>query len=126
MPPEDGTDLDARPRVARPDDVAEPHSAPVITIEPHRHSLHLDPRELWEYRDLLYFLTWREISIRYKQTLLGFAWAITTIIAWFAILFTGEYPALLYHFATGALRWTTRVEAYLLLLTDDYPPFSLE
>jgi lipopolysaccharide transport system permease protein len=76
VPPEDGTDLDARPRVARPDDVAEPHSAPVITIEPHRHSLHLDPRELWEYRDLLYFLTWREISIRYKQTLLGFAWAI--------------------------------------------------
>jgi hypothetical protein len=57
---------------------------------------------------------------------IGFAWAITTIIAWFAILFTGEYPALLYHFATGALRWTTRVEAYLLLLTDDYPPFSLE
>jgi len=57
---------------------------------------------------------------------IGFAWGITTIIAWFAILFTGRYPRALYQFGTSALRWTTRVEAYLLLLTDDYPPFSLE
>jgi hypothetical protein len=57
--------------------------------------------------------------------LLGIAWAITGIIAWFAILFTGRYPEGLYHFAVGALQWTTRVEAYLLLLHDDYPPFSL-
>jgi uncharacterized membrane protein len=48
------------------------------------------------------------------------------VIAWFAILFTGRYPRALYDFATGALRWTTRVEAYLLLLTDEYPPFSLQ
>ena len=33
-------------------------------------------RELWEYRELLYFLTWREVKVRYKQTLLGFAWAV--------------------------------------------------
>jgi len=33
-------------------------------------------RELWAYRELLYFLTWRDIKVRYKQTLLGFAWAI--------------------------------------------------
>jgi len=32
--------------------------------------------DLWHYRDLLYFLTWREVAVRYKQTLLGFAWAI--------------------------------------------------
>ena len=57
---------------------------------------------------------------------IGFAWGITTIIAWFAILFTGRYPSALYWFGTGALRWTTRVEAYLLLLTDEYPPFTLE
>jgi len=57
---------------------------------------------------------------------IGFAWAFTTIVAWFAILFTGRYPRALYDFATGALRWTTRVEAYLLLLTDEYPPFSLQ
>jgi len=54
------------------------------------------------------------------------AWCITTIVAWFAILFTGAYPAGLYDFGVGSLRWLIRVQAYLLLLIDDYPPFSLE
>ena len=36
----------------------------------------VEVRELWHYRDLLYFLTWRDISVRYKQTVLGFLWAI--------------------------------------------------
>ena len=57
---------------------------------------------------------------------LGFAWALATIIAWFAILFTGSHPRALYDFGVGVLRWSTRVEAYMLLLHDDYPPFSLE
>jgi hypothetical protein len=54
------------------------------------------------------------------------AWCITTIVAWFLILFTGEYPAGLYEFGVGSLRWLIRLQAYLLLLIDDYPPFSLE
>jgi hypothetical protein len=57
---------------------------------------------------------------------LGIAWCLTTLIAWFAILFTGRYPEGLYHFAVGVLRWNTRVEAYLLLLHDEYPPFALD
>jgi hypothetical protein len=56
---------------------------------------------------------------------LGIAWAITSLIAWFAILITGRYPRDLYQFGVGVLRWSTRVEAYLLLLYDEYPPFSL-
>ena len=56
---------------------------------------------------------------------LGIAWAITSLIAWFAILLTGRYPRDLYQFGVGVLRWSTRVEAYLLLLYDEYPPFSL-
>jgi hypothetical protein len=52
-------------------------------------------------------------------------WGVVTIIAWFAILFTGAYPRGLYGFAVGSLRWRVRVEAYLLLLVDEYPPFSL-
>lgn len=56
---------------------------------------------------------------------LGLAWMLTTIVAWFAILFTGRYPDSLYEFGVGALRWNLRVEAYLLLLRDEYPPFSL-
>ena len=54
------------------------------------------------------------------------AWFVTTAIAWFAILFTGAYPAALSPFGVGAMRWMLRVEAYLLLLVDEYPPFSLE
>jgi hypothetical protein len=53
------------------------------------------------------------------------AWGVVTIVAWFAILFTGAYPRGLYEFAVGSLRWRLRVEAYLLLLVDEYPPFSL-
>lgn len=57
--------------------------------------------------------------------ILGIAWMITSVFAWFAILATGKYPRGLYDFAIGVLRWSTNVEAYLLLLHDEYPPFSL-
>jgi lipopolysaccharide transport system permease protein len=49
---------------------------PVLVIEPSRGWVSLNLRELWEYRELLYFLTWRDIKVRYKQTALGAAWAI--------------------------------------------------
>ncbi|OPY25914.1 MAG: ABC-2 type transporter [Methanocella sp. PtaU1.Bin125] len=49
---------------------------PVTVIEPTRGWLPIDLRELWEFRDLLYFFTWRDIKVRYKQTFLGFAWAV--------------------------------------------------
>lgn len=52
---------------------ASPHR---LVIEPSRGLAKIDFAELWHYRDLLYFLTRREISIRYKQTLLGLAWAV--------------------------------------------------
>jgi hypothetical protein len=53
------------------------------------------------------------------------AWMVTTFIAWFAILFSGRYPKGLFDFAAGTLRWMARVNAYVLLLRDEYPPFSL-
>lgn len=49
---------------------------PVIRIEPSKGWVSLKLRELWEYRELLYFLIWRDIKVRYKQTVLGAAWAI--------------------------------------------------
>jgi hypothetical protein len=54
-----------------------------------------------------------------------FAWWITAVISWFLILFTGDYPEGLYEFGVGTLRWLLRVEAYMLLMVDEYPPFSL-
>ena len=53
-------------------------------------------------------------------------WLVTTVIAWFAILVTGAYPPSFYPFGAGVMRWMLRVEAYLLLLVDEYPPFALE
>jgi lipopolysaccharide transport system permease protein len=48
---------------------------PVVTIKP-SHWIELNWRDLWIYRELLYFLTWRDIKVRYKQTALGALWAI--------------------------------------------------
>lgn len=56
-------------------------------------------------------------------------WVIATviyIIAFFAILFTGSFPRGMFDFIVGMTRWSYRVNAYLYLLTDAYPPFSMK
>jgi lipopolysaccharide transport system permease protein len=50
--------------------------AAVTRIEPSRGWISLKLRDLWEYRELLYFLVWRDVKVRYKQTALGAAWAV--------------------------------------------------
>jgi lipopolysaccharide transport system permease protein len=47
-----------------------------VHIEPSRGWVSLQLKDLWKYRELLYFLTWRDIKVRYKQTVLGAAWAV--------------------------------------------------
>lgn len=56
----------------------------------------------------------------------GIAWYLTTLFAWFAILFTGRYPRGLFNFGAGVLRWNARVDAYRFYMVDKYPPFSLD
>lgn len=75
----------------------------------------LNIRELWRYRELLYFLAWRDVKVRYKQTLLGAAWAILQpllMMAVFSVFFgrlaqvdSGGLPYPLFAFA-GLLPWT--------------------
>ncbi len=48
------------------------------------------------------------------------------IISWFAVIITGAYPEGMFNYMVGVLRWTARVQAYVFLMTDVYPPFSLE
>src|SRR5712691_1366203 len=51
-------------------------ASPTLRIAPSKGWVPLKLRELWEYRELLYFLIWRDIKVRYKQTALGATWAI--------------------------------------------------
>ena len=90
---------------------------PVVTIEPSKSWVALNLRDLWNYRELLYFLTWRDVKVRYKQTVLGVAWAIiqplfTMLI--FTLFFgklagieaqTGGIPYPIFAYA-GLLPWT--------------------
>jgi lipopolysaccharide transport system permease protein len=61
--------LDAKPPES-------PGDLQTLTIRPPSGWASIGLRELWEYRELLYFLTWRDIKVRYKQTALGAAWAV--------------------------------------------------
>jgi lipopolysaccharide transport system permease protein len=58
---------------------------PVLVIEPRRGLAGLQLPELWAYRELFYFLVWRDIKVRYKQTVLGAAWAILQPLATAAV-----------------------------------------
>ena len=51
---------------------------------------------------------------------------VVVFIAWWAILFTGKYPKGMYDFSVGIQRWSTRVSSYVYLLTDKYPPYSMD
>ena len=58
---------------------------------------------------------------------LWLAFAVLSVAAFFAILFTGRYPRSLFDYIEGVIRWQNRVGAYaFLLITDRYPPFSLQ
>jgi lipopolysaccharide transport system permease protein len=90
------------------------HPPPTIVIQPTRGLAALQLRALWEYRELLYFLVWRDVKVRYKQTALGITWiilqpVISMIV--FSILFGGllnapsngvPYPIFAY---AGLLPW---------------------
>ncbi|HEY5640987.1 MAG TPA: DUF4389 domain-containing protein [Dehalococcoidia bacterium] len=82
-----------------------------------------------EYPDglsrLLIFVKWL-LAIPHLIILyaLGAVQAVITIVAFFAILFTTRYPEGLFKIAVGVMRWQANVYAYILLLRDDYPPFS--
>ena len=55
---------------------ASVYSVPTLVIRPSRGWVTIKFRELWQYRELIYFFVWRDIKVRYKQTVLGAAWAI--------------------------------------------------
>ena len=56
--------------------IQQEEQLPVFRIEPTARGVRVDFRELWAYRELLYFFVWRDVKVRYKQTVIGAAWAI--------------------------------------------------
>ena len=86
----------------------------VTTVRPSRGWLGVNLRELWRYRELIYFLIWRDVKVRYKQTLLGAAWAIlkpffsmvvfSVIFGTLAKIPTDEVPPPLFYYS-GLLSW---------------------
>lgn len=110
---EEVAQLEPRTQAPRmPDDDA---AVPVTVIEPKRGWLPIDFRELYHYHELLAFLVWRDIRVRYKQTVLGAAWAViqpVTSMVIFSIIFGKfakipsdgvPYPIFVY---AGLLPWT--------------------
>ncbi len=69
---------------------ATKYAVPVIRIRPSRGWVPLRLRDVWQYRELLYFLAWRDVKVRYKQAALGIAWAVlqpVVTVAIFSVVF---------------------------------------
>jgi hypothetical protein len=101
-----------------------PPPAAVPGIEPVRLTGHLDPAlSRWQWL-VKWFLAIPHFIVLF---FLWIAFWVLTVVAFFAILFTGRYPRAIFDFNVGVLRWNWRVQFYAtsVLGTDRYPPFSL-
>jgi len=100
--------------LANAEELRQAEAVPTTIIEPTRGWLSLKLKDIWQYRELLYFLTWRDVKVRYKQTVIGFLWAIIQPflkMVVFSVIFGGlakmdsegfPYPIFLY---AGLLPW---------------------
>jgi lipopolysaccharide transport system permease protein len=89
--------------------------APTLLIQSSGKKISINFKELWKYRELIYFLVWRDLKIRYKQTVIGFTWAVIQPVAMmvvFSLFFgtlahipSGNIPYPLFNYA-GLLPWT--------------------
>ena len=114
---------------------------PVRTIRPAKGWIRINFRELWEQRELLYFFTWRDLKVRYKQTVLGVAWAVVQpvfLMVVFSVFFGGlaqiqtngvPYPIFSYSallpwtlFATSLLTGGTSITTNAAVITKVYFP----
>src|SRR5438067_109124 len=94
---------------------ADSESAFTTIIEPRKGWVPLNLKALWRYRELLYFLTWRDVKVRYKQTALGAAWAViqpvmtmvifTVVFGHFARIPSDGAPYPIFSYC-GLLPWT--------------------
>ena len=91
------------------------YTVPTIVLEPRKSLFHLDLKAIWEYRELLYFLVWRDLKVRYRQTLIGICWVVlqplltmiifTAIFSRFAKIPSDGLPYPIFAYS-GLLPWT--------------------
>jgi lipopolysaccharide transport system permease protein len=111
-------------------------SVPTIVIEPRRGVFDLGLKFLWEYRELLYFLVWRDLKVRYKQTVIGIGWAVlqplitmltlTVVFGYFAKIPSDGVPYPIFTFC-GLLPWTyfaTGLNRCVVSVVADSPVIS--
>lgn len=100
---------------------------PSAGMSPPSHPVRYDVEYAESLSRLLIFIKWLlaipHFIILYVLAIIVY---ICTIIAFFSILFTRKYPRGLHNVVVGVFRWNLNVNAYLLLLRDEYPPFSWE
>ena len=100
---------------SKPDRTHAAHEVPIVVLEAKGKLFNGDLRAIWEYRELIFFMVWRDLTTRYKQTGLGIAWAVLQPVATlviFSLVFarvakvpTGDTPYVLFALA-GLLPWT--------------------
>ncbi len=115
VPPPNG-DVDAA--VAVPDPSGPPAPSYPAAVEVSY------PGELNRWLPLVKWLL--AVPHYFVLTFVGIAAFFVLIYAWFVVIFTGRWPRGAFDFVVGTLRWGLRVVAYVYLMTDAYPPFSLE
>ena len=99
---------------------------PPFSWEPGDYPLELTIERAERQSRIRLFIRWFAIIPNYIVFyFVQIGWWVTTIIAWFAILITGRYPRGLHRFSVGVMRWYQRQYAYLYLLRDEYPPYSV-
>ena len=109
------------PRATRPPSRAGRHRRP-----PGDYPIDFHVERQAEYHRFLPLVKWLLAIPHYiVLVFVGIARFFALIGAFFAVLFTGRWPRGLFDFIAGTLRWGYRVSAYVFLLTDEYPPFSL-
>src|SRR5215475_8600572 len=75
-PVDEGFALEALSSTTSSQSLSRAGSEITLRIQPGRGLFNLDLRSVWEFRELLYFLVWRDVKVRYKQTVMGAIWAI--------------------------------------------------
>jgi hypothetical protein len=105
-----------------------PEPAPVRPAGPASdYPVHVEAERQEDYSRFLPLVKWLLAIPHYiVLALLGIGAFVVIIISFFAVIITGRYPEALWDYMVGVFRWQLRVHAYVFLLTDRYPPFSLD